>query len=303
MIDFIPIQEKSREEIAGYLKYSDSRSCDMPFATLYLWRDFYQLEYALVDDFLITHSCSGDRESFSFPIGKNEPVRAVELLIGHCEEKGIPCLLNSITKKEEKWLKLHFPGQFEVNYNRDYADYIYETEALIALRGKKYHGKKNHINKFMKLYDWSYEQITDNSLPECLALLDAWEEENHSDDPELAAEIAVSIAAIRQREFLGLKSGLIRADGRVVAFTLGEEICRDTFCIHVEKACSDVPGAYAMINQQFLIHEAADYKYVNREDDVGEPGLRKAKLSYHPAFLLEKGQARYIYQDKEGKSL
>ena len=204
-------------------------------------------------------------------------------------------MFNSITKKEEKWLNNRFPGQFTMEYNRDFADYIYETEALIALRGKKYHGKKNHINKFMKTYDWSYERVTDDNLSECLALLKDWESEKSDVDDyyELAAEVEATSTALIERDFLGLKAGLIRADGRVVAFALGEEICDDTFCVHVEKAYSNVAGAYAIINQQFLIHEAADYRYVNREDDVGDPGLRKAKLSYHPAILLEKGVARY----------
>lgn len=100
--------------------------------------------------------------------------------------------------------------------------------------------------------------------------------------------------ALRKREFLGLKGGLLRANGEVVAFALGEQINEDTLVVHIEKAFSEVPGAYAVINQQFLIHESGGLKYVNREDDVGEPGLRKAKLSYHPEFLVEKGFAKRI---------
>lgn len=126
-------------------------------------------------------------------------------------------------------------------------------------------------------------------------MLDAWKKENCSkDDDEMIAEICVSEAALKERDFLGLTAGLIRADGRVVAFSVGEKIYDDTFCVHIEKAFSDVPGAYAIINQQFLIHEAGNCKYVNREDDVGDPGLRKAKLSYHPAFMIEKGAAKFI---------
>lgn len=315
MIDFIPIQGNSKEVITKYLKYNFNRSCDIPFATLYLWRDFYHMEYAVVDDHLITHTCYDRKESFSVPIGENEPIRAMNALIVHCKEKGIPCILNSITRDEEELINRYFPGQFQIEFNRDYYDYIYETADMISLKGKKYHGKRNHINKFMKLFDWSYETITDENMEECLEMLAVWEKENQGVseenqgtvlrldedtgmnqemDPEWAAEIAVSREALEKREFLELKSGLIRADGQVVAFTLGEEIAPDTFCIHVEKAISKVQGSYAMINQQFLIHEAANYRYVNREDDLGEPGLRKAKLSYHPAFLLEKGEARYI---------
>ena len=295
MIHFKPVQAEDKDVIMKYLKYVDTRSCDFAFATIYLWRDYYRMEYAVCDDVLILHSWMDDCETFSFSSGMKDVTRALSSLIEYCREMEIPLVFNSITKKEEKWLNNRFPGQFTMEYNRDFADYIYETEALIALRGKKYHGKKNHINKFMKTYDWSYERVTDDNLSECLALLKDWESEKSDVDDyyELAAEVEATSTALIERDFLGLKAGLIRADGRVVAFALGEEICDDTFCVHVEKAYSNVAGAYAIINQQFLIHEAADYRYVNREDDVGDPGLRKAKLSYHPAILLEKGVARY----------
>ena len=295
MIHFKPVQAEDKDVIMKYLKYVDTRSCDFAFATIYLWRDYYRMEYAVCDDVLLLHSWMDDCETFSFSSGMKDVTRALSSLIEYCSEMEIPLVFNSITKKEEKWLNNRFPGQFTMEYNRDFADYIYETEALIALRGKKYHGKKNHINKFMKTYDWSYERVTDDNLSECLALLKDWESEKSDVDDyyELAAEVEATSTALIERDFLGLKAGLIRADGRVVAFALGEEICDDTFCVHVEKAYSNVAGAYAIINQQFLIHEAADYRYVNREDDVGDPGLRKAKLSYHPAILLEKGVARY----------
>ena len=182
-----------------------------------------------------------------------------------------------------------------MEFDRDIADYIYETQALIELKGRKYHGKKNHINKFSKMYDWSYEAITPENTQECLDMLKKWKAQNcATEDLEKHAEICVSEASLREREFLGLTGGLLRVDGQVVAFTVGEQIHPDTFCVHIEKAFADIKGAYSMINQQFLIHEAADCKYVNREDDVGDPGLRKAKLSYHPAFLEEKGVAFYI---------
>ena len=144
----------------------------------------------------------------------------------------------------------------------------------------------------MKTYDWSYEEVGPDNLEECLSMLRQWKRNNcEKEDPEMVAEICVAEAALIEKDFLGLKAGLIRADGRVVAFSVGEKIHPDTFCVHIEKAYADVPGAYAVINQQFLIHEAADCRYVNREDDVGEPGLRRAKLSYHPVFMVEKGVA------------
>lgn len=109
------------------------------------------------------------------------------------------------------------------------------------------------------------------------------------EDEEKSAEICVTLNSLRLFEELKLRGGLIRAGGRVVAFTIGEPVCDDTMVVHIEKAFADVQGAYPIINQQFLVHEAAEYRYVNREEDLGEEGLRKAKESYHPVFLQEKG--------------
>lgn len=103
------------------------------------------------------------------------------------------------------------------------------------------------------------------------------------------AEMCVTLNALRLYRELELKGGALRVDGEIVAFTIGEELCEDTFVVHIEKAYADVQGAYPMINQQFVEHECTAYQYVNREEDTGAEGLRKAKLSYRPAFLEEKG--------------
>ena len=271
-----------------------SRSCDMSFAAIYLWRGFYNLEYAECEDMIVFRS-NEEETSFSLPLGAGDPKKALDRVLEYCREEGIPPVFHSISREMEQYLNEQYPGQFRVEFDRDIADYIYETQALIELKGRKYHGKKNHINKFSKMYDWSYEAITPENTQECLDMLKKWKAQNcATEDLEKHAEICVSEASLREREFLGLTGGLLRVDGQVVAFTVGEQIHPDTFCVHIEKAFADIQGAYSMINQQFLIHEAADCKYVNREDDVGDPGLRKAKLSYHPAFLEEKGVAFYI---------
>lgn len=293
-MDFKPVRAEDKETINRYLKHVRSRSCDMSFAAIYLWRGFYNLEYAECEDMIVFRS-NEEETSFSLPLGAGDPKKALDRVLEYCREEGIPPVFHSISREMEQYLNEQYPGQFRVEFDRDIADYIYETQALIELKGRKYHGKKNHINKFSKMYDWSYEAITPENTQECLDMLKKWKAQNcATEDLEKHAEICVSEASLREREFLGLTGGLLRVDGQVVAFTVGEQIHPDTFCVHIEKAFADIQGAYSMINQQFLIHEAADCKYVNREDDVGDPGLRKAKLSYHPAFLEEKGVAFYI---------
>jgi len=185
------------------------------------------------------------------------------------------------------------PGRFSVTYNRDVADYVYDRRKLVALSGKKYHGKKNHVNKFKRAFEnWAYEPITQDNVDDCLAMLSEWKKINSVDkDYEKHAESCVARKSLINLDMLGEKGGLIRAEGRVVAFTIGEKVNSDTFVVHIEKAFADVPGAYAIVNQQFIEHEAGDCLYVNREDDAGEEGLRQAKVSYHPLFMIEKGLA------------
>ena len=188
----------------------------------------------------------------------------------------------------EKW----YPGRFQIEYERDNADYVYESEKLVALPGKKLHGKRNHVNKFKSIYAnrWSYESISKENVEECFQMALRWRNDNGcNEDLEKNAEMCVTLNALRLFEELGLTGGVLRVDGEIVAFTIGEPVCSDTFVVHIEKAYAEIPGAYNMINQQFVEHECMDYTYVNREEDTGAEGLRRAKLSYRPVFLVEKG--------------
>lgn len=294
-ITFQKITLEDRDRMKAYLGLQKTRSCEMTFANIYLWSRFYQVDYAIIEDTLVFRG-QKEGEFFDFPVGKPENVKkALEVLIQYCEEKGQDFVLGSITKEKEISLQEMYPGKFEVEYDRDAADYVYETEKLANLSGKKYHGKKNHINKFRKMYpDWSYETITDENVEECFRMALTWRRLNGcEEDEEKNAEMCVTLNSLRLFKELQLCGGLLRAAGEVVAFSIGEPVCDDTMVVHIEKAFSAVDGAYPMINQQFVLHEAAAYTYVNREEDLGEEGLRRAKLSYHPAFMVEKGRAVY----------
>ena len=148
--------------------------------------------------------------------------------------------------------------------------------------------------------NWTYEKLTKENVEECFQMALLWRKENGCDDDEdKNEEMCVTLNSLRLFEELGVVGGILRVDGRIVAFTMGEPICEDTFVVHIEKAFADVDGAYTVINQQFVQHECLNYKYVNREEDTGAEGLRKAKLSYKPAFLVEKGMVTCVEQEKE----
>ncbi|MEE1315430.1 MAG: phosphatidylglycerol lysyltransferase domain-containing protein [Faecalimonas sp.] len=283
-------QLEHRELIESYFKKYPSRICERTFVNEYLWCRFYQVTFAIVNDTLVFRS--GEAGSFSFPAGEAQKVReTIVLLQEYAEERGFPFLLYNVTTEFFEQLEAWFPNRFEIFYERDYADYVYETEKLASLSGKKLHAKRNHINKFKATYpNWTYEAMSAENVEECFQMALKWRKENGcEDDEEKNAEMCVTLNSLRLFEELDLKGGILRIDGDIVAFTIGEEVSPDTFVVHIEKAFGDIQGAYPMINQQFVQHACIDYQYVNREDDTGAEGLRKAKLSYYPAFLVEKG--------------
>ncbi len=290
-MEFQPVGAEDKEIINRYMKEMQSASCDMSFAAIYLWKEYYKVVYTIVDDMLVLRT-PGDNPSFCYPIGKKDPSTVIDKLRAYCKEQGWKLKFYCVSREAEQYLNEHYPDQFTISYNPDVSDYIYDREALVNLKGKKYHGKKNHINKFMKTYEWCYESVNHDNLDECLAMLDTWYEQNRvPGDREKKEEMLACKKALLERDFLELNAGLIRADGNVVAFAVGEPLNDETYVVHFEKAYADVSGAYAIINQQFAMNAADGYPFLNREDDVGEPGLRKAKESYHPVRMEEKGYA------------
>lgn len=300
-IPFKKVELSDKELIDRYLAKKTYRSCELIFANIFLWGRFFPTEFAVVEDTLVFRSFNeSDDMSITFPAGDLEQMKkALDLLFVYFKEQGKEIQMHLVQEQEFALLEQWYPGRFEIEYDRDAADYVYETEKLATLAGKKLHGKRNHINNFKKTYpNWSYERISKENEEDCFTMAMKWRKDHvcaHGDedcDEEKRDEMCVTLNALRLREELGLVGGLLRVDGEVVAFTLGEPLNPDTFVVHIEKAFADIQGAYPMINQQFVEHEAMDYKYVNREEDTGAEGLRKAKLSYRPVFLVNKGLVR-----------
>lgn len=290
-IQFKRPELEDREFIHSYFTKYPSRSCEKTFANAYLWSRHYKVVYAIIENTLVFKS-ENQGLAFTYPIGEAGDVkRAIDFLKTYFEEKGAPFQLYHVTESQFEQLEEWYPGRFEIQYNRDVADYVYESEKLATLSGKKLHGKRNHINKFKATFeDWKYETLSSENVEECFQMALKWREQNGcEEDEEKNAEMCVTLNSLRLQKELELTGGLLRVNGEVIAFTIGEPISEDTFVVHIEKAFAEIQGAYPMINQQFVEHECMNYKYINREEDTGAEGLRKAKLSYRPAFLVEKG--------------
>ncbi|MFV0364157.1 MAG: DUF2156 domain-containing protein [Suipraeoptans sp.] len=296
MIDFKKATLDDENLIAGYFKKYPSRSCERTFSNIYLWSREYPVTFAVVENTLVFKREIDGKVAFTYPAGEHEDVKAaVCTLHGFCEEKGVPIVFYMVTPPQFEEIESLYPGKFEVEYLRDIADYVYEREKLATLAGKKLHGKRNHINRFLSTYEgrWSYERLSEDNVEDCFQMAIKWGEAYDGyKDREKNAELTVAINSLRLFKELRYIGGVLRVDGEVVAFTSGEEVTEDTIVVHIEKAMADIEGAYPMINQQFVKNECEKYTYVNREDDAGVEGLRKAKLSYRPAFLVEKGEVR-----------
>lgn len=291
-IEFRYPELEDKEQIQRYYRKDTGRSCENTFANVYLWAKYYQSRYAVIEDTIVFKNEVSQGIAFSFPIGEEADVRrALEWLMQYCEIHDSSFRMYCVTEEQFALLETWWPGQFQIEYDRDAADYVYESEKLATLSGKKLHGKRNHINRFKQTYEnWSYETLNDENLEDCFQMALSWRNQNGcDDDPEKNTEMCVTMNALRLYKELELTGGVLRVDGQVVAFCIGEPVGADTFVVHIEKAFSAIDGAYPMINQQFVQHECTGYSYINREEDMGLDGLRQAKLSYRPVFLVNKG--------------
>ena len=211
------------------------------------------------------------------------------------EENKIPLIFTAAEGMRLDMFKADFEKEFTFTENRDLFEYIYSSEKLATLSGKKYHSKRNHISSFMKKYNWSYHTLTSEDLDEVLEMIELWYEQNVEKSDRFMKMEQEGVKRIFENfALIDIKGGFLRVDGKVVAVTFGSEVNQNVFDVSFEKALSGYDGAYTMINNRFVLSELSSYTYVNREDDMGLEGLRKAKLSYKPEILLKKYLIREI---------
>ncbi len=267
--------------------------CEFSFGNMLCYLSVMDIYVADIAGCFVSRCVLPDFDEYSFPVGAGDKAKAVEELCAYVKEIGRPANFYGLIETDKELLETTFPDRFCIERHRESFDYIYLRSDLQTLSGKKYQSKRNHISFFKRNNLWTYERITDANKAECLAMSREWVNANvHDDAAALNRELKLITEGFRLFDDIGFVGGLIRCDGRVVAYCMGEALSDDVFCVHYEKAFADIRGAYAMINQQFVEHELQRFTYVNREDDVGEENLRQAKLSYHPAFFLEKYEVR-----------
>lgn len=264
--------------------------CEYSFANNMAWKRLSDSKIAFFKDFYI--SCAFTTEdnipTFVFPAGEGDYRELFAELRKYSESCGSPLRLSGVTENLLALLNELLPSQFESELDRDGSDYIYKSNDLIELTGKKYHGKRNHLSRFNKL-DYFFSPITENDFDDCISFsTEAYNSKTSENTHSFIAEQYAINTYFTYFNELGLKGGIIRIDGKPTAVTIGEVLNSNTFCVHIEKGNTSYEGIYAGINNCFAKAFASDYEYINREEDLGIEGLRKSKLSYHPVFLLKK---------------
>jgi hypothetical protein len=288
--EFKPIQLEDRDFIQEILWRYQPDTSECTFTNLFIWRSHYGFQWCVYRDWLLLISATEGNRSFALqPIGPSPRLEAVQMLLQWLKaERGEE---DPRIERADRSLASELEGAPELSIEpvRDHFDYVYQTEDLIKLAGRKYHSKRNQVNQFVRSHSFDYAPVTDQHIKECLNLTETWCEWHRcEEDMNLLDEWEAVRAALNNFSALSLKGGVILIEDKVEAFALGELLNHQTALVHIEKANPEIKGLYAVINQQFCEKAWQDVSFVNREQDLGEPGLRKAKLSYYPHRLEEK---------------
>ncbi len=285
MLKFKKFEISDIEKIKKYTNVKGNFSCETSFVNLLVWHNIYKNMYAEKDGILFIKSGEEGKENFRLPFGKDME-KGLEYLCEYCGDKP-PVLW---IQQGERFTEIvpYIKKNYQLVEKRDAFDYIYLQSDLADLSGKKYHSKRNHISAFSKKYDWNYCDITEENKNDVLECAELWYNANHERyDEYIECEFAGINTILENMQTLCAKGGAIYVDGKVVAFTLGSPVNDEVFDVHIEKALPEYATAYTVINNEFA-KRLSEYKYINREDDMGLEGLRKAKLSYKPEILLAK---------------
>jgi uncharacterized protein len=261
---------------------------EFTFTNLFIWRRAYQTKISRFRDFLCLLSEQEQNSFFFPPIGEGNVIECFQSLLQYLGGKAVLPKIARVPEAVVTQIDWKASGM-KAELDRSQCDYVYLVQDLTELKGRKYHRKRNHIKQFQEKYPFQYIPLTPEWVPQCLQLQAEWCDLRDCEaSPGLRNESLATKEAFTRFEELGVNGGAILINRKVEAFTLGDPLNPETIVIHIEKANPAYEGLYPMINQAFLEHQGSGYTYVNREQDLGEEGLRKAKESYFPHHLVDK---------------
>ena len=301
MLEFKRMDPAFREEYNALLAESGRQGCEYTFVNISLWGRQRMTRF---QNWVVLFSQYGRYSVYPFPVGVGDSRPVLNAIFEDARLRGIPCRLTGLDQKDCALLESYCPGKFRFHPDRDSFDYVYKIEDLALLKGKRYQSKRNFCNRFWAANPHcNLAPITKENLPQVQAMLKKWYESRLQADPykDYHMEQTAIARAFDKWDLLGMEGMALMDAEQVIAFSMASPLGNDTFDVHFEKALDVADGAYAAINQGFaryLMEQYPHVKFLNREDDMGLPGLRKAKLSYHPDHMVEKYWAR-LWEDED----
>ena len=291
MIDFKPISIDDKRIYENYLWGEGVRGCEFSFANLYLWG---RQNIAFIQDQIALFSQFNRRSVYPYPLGGQDKKAVIDAIISDAAARGIPCRITGICSDDRCVLEALYPGRFRFHCDEDSFDYVYDISDLADLHGKKYHSKRNHIYRFSEAFPgFKAVTVNEDNIGMIKEMADSWYEKRILENPNADYHMeraALNRAFMHYRE-LGMDGLAIVHEETVLAFSLGTRLSADTFDVQFEKADGDIQGAYATVNREFARYirdKYPDIKFLDREEDMGSEGIRKAKRSYHPHHMIEK---------------
>ena len=290
MLEFTKLILKDIDIIRPYFTFSKNMICDNSVGSAFMWRDYFEVEYAEYNDTIIFKAVvkyHDDIIAFSPPLGKDYD-GSINKIVEYCHHNGLQIAFFNATEEDVKLLKTRFGDCKLFNYE-DWSDYLYKAEDLTTLSGRKFSGKRNHINSFTKTYcGYSFEEIVDSNIGHVIDFYNNLDSGPDKGTSVYDEEHSKTLEALENFGAYGLLGGFLKVDDSIIAFSLGE-IINNVLFVHVEKADIQYRGVYQVINNEFAKHFcSAGIDFINREEDIGDEGLRFSKKSYHPHRLIDK---------------
>lgn len=294
MTNFKKLEISDYKIINPILKKYNVENCDHCFYTMLIWSFRYHVEYTVHDGQLFMRTSGDNSYWYLSPVGPMDFGDAVQLIIDDARQNGYRIKIFALDEKQKEQLQQRFDGKFEIIEDRDSFDYIYNTDDLSNLPGKKYQKKRNHCSRFVRENpDYTFNIISNENIDKVIEFEKEWCKRNQCDNARgLFSEQQGIMEILKHYDETDIVGAYIETQNGVVAFTLASPINDNMADIVVEKAFHEVNGAYAVINRDFAKNCLQSYRYINREDDMGQENLRKAKLANFPCEVRAKYLAK-----------
>lgn len=285
--------KKIFDEIVNFSRLNSESS----FANLFIWSDVYNTKYTVIDEMLCVFY-TGDSGVLKciYPFGNGDIIKVVTCIRDNVFKGQNSFVMTAVCEEDKAELEKAFGDKVCFEYDRDSSEYVYLSQNLATLSGKKLHTKRNHINKFVSTYEYTYKELNSSIFNDCIQSVEKWMHLKYEGDRgAYENELGTIKKAFQYFDELSLSGGAIYVGDKLVAFCVGEQLNSDTAVVHIEKADIDYQGSFALINRDYVKNKWKYIKYINREEDLGIEGLRKAKLSYYPEFLVDKYVATFNF--------